>query len=203
MNVSRLGFTLIELLVAMTIFGLLSTTIATSVQEATYKANGAYELLLGNAVRRAFELRALDDNLTTWWPENNFPRGAGWGAYIQDLVDDDFLTEFLPIIPDESNYGGTNSLPYAYDNDGDTFSNPSDCYSTSNQGRSFRGVNFVYNLGINSSSDRWNEIVSYLDEAIDGTDGPFCGHLRYALTGNAGARGQIIYAIDFDQVPNF
>lgn len=197
------GFTLIELLVVITIIGLLSSIVATSFTSAVSKAQAAYEVNIGHAVVKAFTLKALDDNITTWWDEDDFPSSLSWGAYIGDIIEQGAIEEFLPIIINESNYGGNGAeLPYAYDNDGDVFVNPANCYS-GGQSNSYRGVNFVYNLGIGPGNKKWERITEYMDQALDKTDGPFCGRFRYATTGSPSARGQLIYSIDFDQKPNF
>ncbi len=197
------GFTLIELLISISIVALLSTTVLSSTKSGLSRSQAAYELRVGNAIIQAFSLKALDENVTTWWHEDDFPPSVTWGSYIQDIIAQDIISEFLPTIPDNQGLGGTSqAIPYAYDNDGDTFSDPSDCFSNSSLSNSFRGVNLVYNLGINQTDQKWLDIVEYLDSNIDGSDGPYCGKLRYALAGGAGERGQIIYSIDTDQYPD-
>lgn len=194
----KTGFTLIELLVVIAIVGLVAGAIFTTLNSAISSAQGAYELRIAEAVHKAFHLKAIDDNITTWWHEDDFPSQLSWGAYIEDLVDAEIIDEFLPIIPDNQNYGGGDDyIPYSYDNDGDTFTDNADCSIPRSGTDLSSGVNVVFRLGIPATEEKWQIVFEYLDESIDGGDGAYCGLLRGRPTGN----GAIIYSIDTDQTP--
>lgn len=183
------AFTLVELLMVIAIVGILATLLQVSFRSSIDQAkavNIAREL---QAIQRAFEMKALNEKITEWWPEDDLPTGpAEWGSYIELFGDGSVIENFLPIAPDAPNYtaGDIATLTYYYDNDKDwnpqphQFTDPADCHaaSESNRQNAWNGVNILFELGIPHTETAWMNTATYLDNAIDRGDGFYCGKFR-------------------------
>ena len=211
------GFTLIELLITISIIGILSTSVLVVTRSAVFKSKGANVVTTLRAIEDAFVYKALDDDVSQWWHEDDFPSTNSWAAYVQDLVNDDVISTFLPSAPDYPN-PIENDFEFAYDADDDIFINPvigsPECfnYALSNTGpwaqwNNLKGINVVIYPGLHPDTDEFRETFNYLDDVIDGGDGPYCGKMRTDARDTYGNNDQkrhhyFRYGIDFDLVPN-
>ncbi|MCI5050810.1 MAG: prepilin-type N-terminal cleavage/methylation domain-containing protein [Candidatus Pacebacteria bacterium] len=206
------GFTLIELLVVVAIIGVLSTIGVSSYRRAVFKAQAAHIINTITLVEEVFIIRMLDDNRVTWWHEDDFPSTTSWAAYLENLInDEELIDEFLPLAPDLPGSEAGN-FEYAYDNDGDTFvnpTNPSVCTTWSNPSpwsswNSLAGPNIVIHPDEIPGSDRYWDLFNYLDEYIDNGDGPYCGRMRADARTDGGSTANrhryMRYAFDYNQV---
>lgn len=214
----RKGFTLIELLVVVAIIGLISSTVFTNIRGGVNKAKAANTATALDAIHDAFIYKSLDENITEWWHEDDFPSTSSWAAYIEDLVNDDIISTFLPSAPDYPNTDPENFFEYAYDQDDDVFVNPSGdaCFDHTetfsgnwSQWNQLRGVNVVVYPGLHPDSREFRESFEFLDNAIDKGDGPYCGRMRHDAfneghSSNDSRRHHYFrYAIDYDLKPDF
>lgn len=211
------GFTLIELLVVIAIVGLVAGAVFTTLRSSISQARGANVAAALHTVDKAFVLKALDDNIDTWWDEDEFPSTNSWAAYIENLVENESFDEFLPLAPDYPNPEVENVFEYAYDNDSDVFVDPgagdpacfdyaltfSGGWSSWNQ---LKGVNIVIYPGEHPNSEEFQNVFTYLDAVIDGGDGPYCGRMTHdAWNGhhnNQKRHHYFRYRIDYDLQPN-
>ena len=206
MTLQKIGFTLIELLVVITIIGLLSSVVTASLEDARARAKAARISTELQAIEQAFTLKILEENVKTWWHEDDFPSGSQeWQRYVQLLVDDGILETFLPVAPDGPTFNGTvPANEYFYDNDadwGDVFVNPSDCHAQteSNRRNNWDGVLIQFDIGASFEESQWQIVARYLDEAFDKSDGFYCGRFR----ADDFVQSRFFYALDNDQRPNF
>ncbi len=214
---NKQGFTLLELLVIIAIIGTLSSIIASPVMGVFFKAKGSHTVQTLDAVEKAFLQKALKDDVLEWWDEDDFPSTNSWAAYIDDLVDDSSISDFLPIAPDYPNPDNGAAFEYAYDSDSDVFINPTGtaCFDhtetfTGNWGQwnNLRGVNIVINPNRHPDSEEFRDVFEELDNAIDRGDGPYCGKMRHDAfnpghsSNNRNRHKYYRYGIDFDLVPN-
>jgi len=208
------GFTLLELLVLMAIIGMLSSVLVSNTQVGINKARGSNIILNLREVDKAFTLKALRDNIDTWWHEDDFPEESSWATYISDLTEGS-ISEFLPIAPEVP---GAESYDYAYDNDGnDTFALPCDATSLNSSATANQfhrtvtgGVNIVVAPDAHYSSERFQGIFASMDNTFDDGDGPLCGRVRTHgfdnnpyLEGRNNKKHNIRFIIDEDQYPDF
>lgn len=206
------GFTLVEILVVLAIIGLVSATLATNIQSVRQQARASSMTQNIKAIEKAFLYKALDENISAWWHEDDFPSSATWAAYIDDL--DGEIDEFLPVAPDIP--GANWSYTYAYDNDGDELpSTPADCDNPQSltvqdvRDHLWSGVSISIGIGVPYYNQNFIDIFTQLDESFDGGDGPVCGRIRTA--GYAGNQyfnycptcipHGIRYILDGDQSP--
>ena len=211
------GFTLIELLVVVAIIGMLASTVTGSVMKSFDKAKGSHTVQTLYAIEDAFLFKALKDNITTWWDEDDFPSTNSWASYIEDLVNDEIISQFLPIAPDYPNADGDAPFEYAYDSDSDVFVNPTGtaCFDHTetfsgnwSQWNNLRGVNVIINPNRHPDSDEFRDVFDYLDQAIDRGDGPYCGKMRHDAFNRGNSSNDrnrhkyYRFGIDFDLVPN-
>jgi prepilin-type N-terminal cleavage/methylation domain-containing protein len=161
MFVKKSGFTLIELLVVIAIIGLLAGIVLISVNSAREKAKVASIVSSLQQIEKAFYLLADDENITLWWPEDDF--GFGGDPDIAELItDEDRLGKYLNV---SQLVVGVNM---GYDNDQDVF-------VCGDGGTIYRGVNiYVRNVP--------QKIAEQVNEVIDG-DGDFtCGKIKWAVS---------------------
>ncbi len=211
------GFTLIELLVVITIIGLLAGAIMATLRSSINKAKGANVASALKAIDDAFVYKALDENVTAWWHEDDFPSTNSWAAYIEDLVNDDVISTFLPAAPDYPNPDDGSVFEYAYDQDDDVFVNPGAgdpaCFDyvltydgSWGQWNQLKGVNIVIYPNLHPNSEEFQDTFNYLDEVIDGGDGPYCGRMTNdSWNGHHNDQKRhhyFRYRIDYDLEPN-
>lgn len=207
-NDIKKGFTLIELLVVIAIVGLLAGATLTTLRSGVEKAKATTIIQDLSAIQRAFELKALDEEIAEWWHEDEFPNGrAQWETYVSLAIDEEIIDDFLPIASDPPEFAGDiEANAYFYDNDKDwsdphVFINPSDCNveTEANRRNNWDGVNVQFDIGVSYEDELWWTVANHLDEAFDEGDGLYCGRFR----ADSFVQSRFFYSIDFDQEPNF
>lgn len=203
------AFSLIELLVIIAIIGIFSTFTFTILRGTVESAKANTIVTDLRAIKQAFEFKALDENISEWWHEDEFPSGPeDWERYVDLFVDQGIISDFLPVAPDTPDYAASPIAPskYFYDNDKDwstphEFVDPADCHAATeaNRRNAWDGVNIQFDIGLPYTDPVWIQTADELDQAIDGGDGYYCGSFR----ADNRTQSRFFFSIDKDQIPNF
>jgi len=203
---TKKGFTLIELLVVIAIIGIISGAAITTLRGGVEQAKTATIIQDLQAIKKAFQLKALDDDIREWWHEDEFPNGrAQWETYVSLAIEDEIIDGFLPIAPDPPEFAGDiQANAYFYDNDkdwGPEFIDPADCHAETeaNRRNSWDGVLVQFDIGVSHEDDLWWDVAEQLDAAFDQSDGMYCGIFR----ADTFVQSRFFFAIDNDQFPDF
>ena len=158
------AFTLIELLVVIAMIGILSSVVVANFSDTRGKTQAskiAHEL---GQITKAFQITSIKQDDFDGFPTEN-ELGYGANPLLSTLINNGDLE----YVTTESEPTGFGQGEYRYDNDGDVFTNLSDC--TANN--SYAGVNItVLDVGDDI------EIVNSLDGYFDESDGLECGRVR-------------------------
>lgn len=171
------GFTLMELLVVISIIGLLSIIIVTSVRAARNRAKSAAVVVQTGQVEKAFFLSYIEEERATWWTEGEL-QNANPGFPNNPKISDIIEIESGPLSSFSSYFAATPNDIIAdsevrYDNDSN--SSTPDC-----SGDIRRGVNLIiYRVS-------WEDTKS-LDEFYDNELDGSCGKIRYVRPQASGA----------------
>lgn len=179
----RKGFTLLELLIVISIIGIVSLVIISSVKEAKEKGVFAQTVLQFQQVEKAFFLSFLDENREVWWTEAEL--GLGGNPRLNDIlaIESGPLSTFSDNFPSSPN-NYISDAQYRYDND-------SNVVRSCTQGNQDNGVNLVIdNIPI--------DLRDRMDKYIDGEADPFCGKITYNPQAIGRNRERMFYKIQID-----
>jgi prepilin-type N-terminal cleavage/methylation domain-containing protein len=179
------GFTLIELMVVITILGMMSAIVLTTIAGARDKGTATKIIRDMQEIKKAIVLLADDSALNSWWIDNSvdtrFPQTCLASGSPDDLVsisclvgDTARLGKYLKVAP--TPYAGG---VYNYDSDanataaGGSILGPTGCITAADA-----GVNIVITGLTNGVRDSINDLIDKGETTKD-----TCGRVHYDATG--------------------
>jgi prepilin-type N-terminal cleavage/methylation domain-containing protein len=163
----KLGFTLVELLVVVSVIGVLSVIVISTLSSAKTKSKTAKLVMQFQQIEKAFIFTYLDENRNTWWRESEL--GLGANPTLKKIIKKETgpLSGFSNYFPHEKLIDELTDSQYRYDHDEDE---EADCGGgTSNWAK---GVNIAV-TGISLKQKK------AIDRYIDGEENFKCGKITY------------------------
>lgn len=168
---ARAGFTIVELLIVMLVLGIITALILNTIASARVNAEATAIAKQLQDLRRSFVSVGTSEGRAAWWSEQEL-RDCDTGA----TTDEPFLDEIVPGCQGFNEFiqaslleyqGQTKRLRYDNDNNGS---------ATLACGTIDDGVNLTT---LPTESNFTSELISKIDETIDGDDGSTCGRFRW------------------------